>query len=110
VAAAALASLEGALLHLMLGDIDSQAVFNWMAAAPIVIFGAPTGAYLVSILPRVKVLYFVAALCIFQFVWTLQQTAHTSTEWQFVAMAMVVAVVTLLVLYRTGKHRAAGHI
>jgi uncharacterized protein (DUF983 family) len=82
-------------------------MFNWMAAAPIVVFGAPTGAYLVSILPRVKVLYFVSGLCVFQFVWTLQQTAHSTTEWEFVAIAMVVAVVTLLTLYQTGKHRAA---
>ncbi|HEX4277853.1 MAG TPA: sulfite exporter TauE/SafE family protein [Bryobacteraceae bacterium] len=107
VAAAALASVEGTILHLLVGDIDSQAMFNWMAAAPIVVFGAPTGAYLVSILPRVKVLYFVSGLCVFQFVWTLQQTAHSTTEWEFVAIAMVVAVVTLLTLYQTGKHRAA---
>lgn len=103
VSAAALASIEGAALHLYMGDIDSQALFNWLAAGPIVIFGAPTGAYLVSILPRIKVLYFVSALCIFQFVWTLQQTAHSSTEWWFVAIAMVLAVVVLFTLYKTGK-------
>jgi uncharacterized membrane protein YfcA len=105
VAAAALASVEGALLHLLIGDIDEQATFNWMAAAPIVVFGAPTGAWLVSILPRVRVLYFVAALCIFQFFWTLQQTAHSATEWWFVSIAMVVAIATLLALYRAGKLR-----
>jgi uncharacterized protein len=103
VSAAALASIEGAALHLYLGDIDSQALFNWLAASPVVIFGAPTGAYLVSILPRIKVLYFVSALCVFQFIWTLQQTAHSRTEWWFVAIAMVVAVVVLSTLYRTGK-------
>jgi uncharacterized membrane protein YfcA len=106
VSAAALASVEGAALHLYLGDIDTPALLNWLAAGPVVLFGAPTGAYLVSILPRVKVLYFVSALCGFQFVWTLQQTAHTSTEWWFVAIAMVVAVITLSTLYRTGQHRA----
>jgi uncharacterized membrane protein YfcA len=105
VSAAALASLEGALLHLIAGDIDSQSIFNWFAAAPIVIFGAPAGAYLVSILPRMKVLYFVSALCIFQFIWTLQQTAKGAAEWGFVAIAMVVAVATLLALYRVGKRR-----
>ena len=106
VSAAALASIEGAMLHVYMGDIDSQALFNWLAAAPIVIFGAPTGAYLVSILPRMKVLYFVSFLCVFQFIWTLQQTAHTMTEWWFVAVAMVVAVVVLSVLYRSGKRAA----
>jgi uncharacterized membrane protein YfcA len=106
VSAAALASMEGAALHLYLGDVDSQAFFNWLAAAPVVIFGAPTGAYLVSILPRMKVLYFVSALCVLQFIWTLQQTAHSSTEWWFVAAAMVVAVAVLSVLYQTGKSAA----
>jgi uncharacterized protein len=103
VSAAALASIEGAALHLYLGDIDSQAIFNWLAAGPIVIFGAPIGTYLVSILPRMKVLYFVAFLCVFQFIWNLQQTAHSSGEWWFVAVAMVVAVVILSALYGTGK-------
>jgi len=107
VSAAALASVEGAALHLYLGDIDSQALFNWLAASPIVIFGAPTGAWLVSILPRMKVLYFVSGLCVFQFIWTLQQTAHSSLEWWFVAIAMALAVVILSVLYRTGKSAVA---
>jgi uncharacterized membrane protein YfcA len=107
VSAAALASIEGAALHLYLGDIDRQAFYNWLAAGPIVIFGAPTGTYLVSILPRMKVLYFVSALCVLQFIWTLQQTAHSRTEWWFVAVAMVVAVVVLSTLYRTGKATAA---
>jgi len=107
VCAAALASIEGAILHIYMGDVDSQAVFNWLAAGPIVIFGAPTGAFLMSILPRMKVLYFVAGLCVFQFAWTLQQTAHSSTEWWFVAIAMAVAVVVLMTLYRAGKRVAA---
>lgn len=103
VCAAALASIEGAALHIYMGDVDTQAIFNWLAAGPIVIFGAPTGAFLMSILPRMRVLYFVAGLCIFQFIWTLQQTAHSSTEWWFVAIAMVIAVVVLMTLYRAGK-------
>jgi uncharacterized membrane protein YfcA len=103
VSAAALASIEGAALHIYLGDISSQALFDWFAAGPIVIFGAPTGTYLVSVLPRIKVLYFVAFLCVFQFVWNLQQTAHSSTEWWFVAVAMLVAIVVLTTLYRTGR-------
>jgi uncharacterized membrane protein YfcA len=107
VCAAALASIEGAALHVYMGDIDSQSLFNWLAAGPIVIFGATTGTYLVSILPRIKVLYFVSFLCVFQFIWTLQQTAHTSTEWWFVAVAMLIAVVVLRTLYRTGQKTVA---
>ncbi|HXJ39955.1 MAG TPA: sulfite exporter TauE/SafE family protein [Bryobacteraceae bacterium] len=107
VCAAALASIVGAALHILIGDVGHEAFMNWMAAGPIVIFGAPTGTWLVSVLPRVRVLYFVAGLCIFQFVWTLWQTAHTQSEWIFVAGAMVVAGTTLSVLYRIGKKSVA---
>lgn len=108
VSAAALASVEGALLHGYLRDIDQETIFNWLAATPLVIFGAPIGTYLVSILPRTKVLYFVSFLCVFQFVWTLYQTAHTRLEWSFVGIAMVVAVTLLITLYRIGKSAAAS--
>lgn len=105
VCAAALASIEGAAIHMYIGDVDRTSVMNWLAAVPIVIFGAPAGAYLVSILPRIRVLYFVSALCVFQFRWTLQQTAKTANEWWFVADAMVVAVFVLNFLYRRGRAR-----
>jgi uncharacterized membrane protein YfcA len=105
VSAAALASIAGAAMHLWLGDIDRQAAMNWLAAGPIVIFGAPIGTWLAARLPRVKVLYFVSGLCIFQFLWTLQQTAHGSTEWIFVAVAMSVGPLLLFTLYRLGKRR-----
>jgi len=105
VSAAALASLIGAALHLWIGDIDRAAAMNWLAAGPIVIFGAPIGTWLGSRLPRVKVLYFVSGLCVFQFLWTLQQTAHGPTEWIFVAVAMSIGLVLLFTLYKTGKRR-----
>ena len=107
VSAAALASIVGAALHLGLHDIDSNAFYNWLAAGPIVIFGAPTGTWLVSVLPRVKVLYFVSTLCVLQFVWNLQQTAHSATEWIFVVVAMAIAVIGLMTLYKAGKKNAA---
>jgi uncharacterized membrane protein YfcA len=108
VSAAALASIVGAAVHVWLGDVGHEAFMNWMAAGPIVIFGAPTGTWLVSVLPRVRVLYFVGGLCIFQFVWTCWQTAHTQAEWFFVAGAMVVAGATLTALYKTGRSRQAA--
>ena len=106
VSAAALASIQGAALHGYLGDLDQQSIYNWLAATPIVIFGAPAGTWLVSVLPRIRVLYFVSGLCIFQFIWTLQQTAHRPSDWLFAAGAMTFAVAVLTLLYRTGKSSA----
>jgi len=105
VCAAALASIEGAALHLWMGDVDRGAVMNWLAAGPIVIFGAPAGTWIVSVVPRIRILYLVSGLCVFQFIWTLQQTAHSRTEWAFVAAAMALAIFLLVTLYKTGKRR-----
>lgn len=106
VSAAALASIQGAALHGYLGDLDQQSIYNWLSATPIVIFGAPAGAWLVSVLPRIKVLYFVSGLCVFQFIWTLQQTARLPADWLFAAGAMTFAGTVLTLLYKTGKSSA----
>ena len=104
VSAAAIASIEGAALHLSVGNIGREAFYNWLAAAPIVIFGAPTGAYVMTVLPRVGILYFVSGLCVFQFVWTLSQAARGATEWLFVVIALSIATIVFSVLYCFGRH------
>ena len=78
VSAMAIASVMGTALHLVMGDIAPEVFYTWMACGPIVVFGAPFGAFLVSVIPRVRTLYFVSALCVVQFVWTLQQVAAGS--------------------------------
>lgn len=44
---------------------------NWLAAAPIVVLGAPLGAFIVDRVGRTPTLLFVSILCIGQFVWTM---------------------------------------
>lgn len=44
---------------------------NWLAAAPVVALGAPLGVFIVNRIGRMPTLYFVAVLCIGQFVWTI---------------------------------------
>ena len=43
---------------------------NWLAAAPIVVLGAPLGAFVVDKIGRTPTLFFVSLLCIGQFIWT----------------------------------------
>jgi uncharacterized membrane protein YfcA len=105
VCAAALASAEGVALHMWLGDIERRSVMDLLAAGPLAIFGAPAGAWLASVVPRARLLYFVAALCVFQFFWTLQQVARGRPEWTFTGFAMCVAAILLFALYRAGKRR-----
>lgn len=107
VSAMAIASVMGIALHAAIGDIEREVFYNWLAAAPIVVFGAPLGAFLVSVIPRVRTLYFVSALCVVQFVWTLRQVNPTAGQWMLVLASLCVAVVAFYLLYRLGKRRAA---
>jgi len=102
VSAMAVTSVMGIALHAALGDIGSEVFYNWLAAAPIVVFGAPFGAFLVSIIPRVRTLYFVSALCLIQFIWTLRQVNPSPKEWTLVGAALLAAVTGFYLLYRRG--------
>jgi uncharacterized membrane protein YfcA len=109
ICAGALASAGGVALHIWLGDLGRRAVMDLFAAGPLGIFGAPCGAWVGGILPRSRLLYFVAALCVFQFLWTLQQAARGRAEWIFTGIAMCVAAMALFALYSIGKAgRARG--
>ena len=108
VSAMAVASVLGTALHLAIGDIAPEVFYTWMACGPIVVFGAPFGAFLVSVIPRVRTLYFVSALCVVQFVWTLQQVAAGPQEWALVACGLSFAVLGFYWMYRAGKARAAA--
>ena len=93
----------GLAVHLWLGDIPRDVVMKFLAAGPLVIFGAPIGTYIVSIIPRIRTLYFVSTLCIVQFVWTLNRLERTTTEWIFVAVAMTLASTAFALMYRSGR-------
>jgi uncharacterized membrane protein YfcA len=110
VSAAALCSIEGAALHAIVGDFDRETILNWLAAGPVVILGAPIGAWLTTRIPRKPVIGFVCFLCLLQFAFTLRQSAAAAREWRFVAAAMLVTLGTLTVLYRFGKRRELNRL
>jgi uncharacterized protein len=106
VSAMAVASVMGTALHLAIGDIEPAVFYNWMACGPIVVFGAPFGAFLVSVIPRMRILYLVSALCVVQFVWTLSQVKPGPSEWALVACSLTVAAAGFYALYRAGRSPA----
>lgn len=81
----AVTSLVGIATKNLLGDVQPGVFENWIAAAPIVIFGAPLGAFVVNRIGRAPTLFFVSLLCLGQFVWTL------STEWSRLGIPGLVA-------------------
>ncbi|MCA9694214.1 MAG: sulfite exporter TauE/SafE family protein [Nannocystaceae bacterium] len=101
----AASSVMGVVLHLLIGDLDAEVFYHWMAASPVVILGAPLGAFLVSVISREKTLYFVAVLCVLQFVWTLHQVEVGALQAVFVVANLALASLGFLLLYRLGRAR-----
>jgi uncharacterized membrane protein YfcA len=102
----AAASVMGVALHVAIGDIHDEVFFSWLAASPIVILGAPIGAFLVSVLARQKTLYIVAILCVLQFGWTVSALQPSAGEWLFTALSLSLAAAGFVVLYRLGLPRS----
>jgi uncharacterized protein len=66
----AFTSVLGIAVKILFTGVQPGVFENWIAAAPIVALGAPLGAFVVSVVGRKPTLFFVAVLCVGQFVWT----------------------------------------
>ncbi len=99
----AASSLMGTALHLVIGDLNAEVFHNWLAAAPVVILGAPLGAIFVNWISRKATLYFVGLLCLAQFVWTLYEVELDGGGWAFVAFNLFAATLGFSILYRVGS-------
>ena len=69
----AFTSLVGIATKAAFTGVQPGVYENWLAAAPVVAFGAPLGAFMVDFIGRKPTLFFVAILCVGQLLWTLQQ-------------------------------------
>ncbi|MAY75792.1 MAG: permease [Phycisphaerae bacterium] len=100
-------SLVGLLTEATLGRLSSEVLYHWLAAAPVVLAGAPLGALALQIIPRLPTMIFVAALCLVQLVW---MCVHVGVGWAAVGgvvAAMLVANGVFHLLYVSGKRIAA---
>ncbi len=102
VSAMGATSVMGVAIHLWLGDIPHDITTKFLAAGPLVIFGAPLGAYVVSVIPRIRTLYFVSLLGVVQFVWTLYGLTGTTVESVFVLLSLTMAGAAFYSMYRLG--------
>lgn len=105
VIAMAITSVLGAALHIAIGDLGQEVFHAWLAASPVVILGAPLGAFLVSRISRLKTLYFVAVLCVLQFAWTIREVRPSVGQLVFVTANLLVATAGFVALYRLGRRR-----
>ncbi len=84
-------SVVGTGLSLIDGSVEPEVVSNWLAASPVVLFGAPIGAFMVSRIPRGPTLIFVSLLCILQLVWTISRV-ELSQKQLLVVLGAVLAM------------------
>ncbi|WP_308366917.1 MULTISPECIES: sulfite exporter TauE/SafE family protein [unclassified Microbulbifer] len=63
-------SVVGVVVKSVGGGWHPEVYGNWLAAAPVVILGAPLGVFIVSLIDRKLTLLIVALLCVGQLVWT----------------------------------------
>ena len=103
VSAMAVTSVVGVAARLCAGEISQDVMMKFLAAGPLVIFGAPIGTYIVSVIPRIRTLYVISILCVVQFVWTLTRLERTLAEWLFVVVSIGSASTVFYWMYRAGK-------
>jgi uncharacterized membrane protein YfcA len=109
----AFTSLVAVATRALLGCLDASApvlhpgvLEHWLAAAPIVVIGAPLGALAVSLIPRTGTLALVALLCLAQLAWICAQARLSPLEIAWVAAAAL-GLAGLLELLRAQGRRAA---
>jgi len=70
VIAMAVTAIYGTVTAAATGALEPELLGHWIAAAPVVLFGAPLGALVVQMLHRRPTLVIVSILCLAQLVWT----------------------------------------
>ena len=106
----AMASLSavGLATRALLGGAPPAVYLHWLAAAPVVVLGAPLGAWMVQRMPRAPTLLIVSALCVAQFIWT---CVHERVDGSTLALALAGVGAFLLIfqaLYRHGLRLETG--
>lgn len=100
-------SLVGICTNWLLGNLNAEVFANWLAASPIVILGAPLGAWIVTLISRTPTLYFVALLCVGQFIWTCIDKSLPGTTIALACLAVVVFQLAFHALYAAGNRMAS---
>ena len=98
-------SLFGLVTKTLFGSLQPGVFENWLGAAPVVILGAPLGAFIVNRIGRTSTLLVVSILCVGQFLWTLQN------EWGALGILGAGIALAGVLLFNLGfeyLHRVGG--
>lgn len=99
----AFTSVVGLCSFAALDAIEPQIFDLWLAAAPVVVLGAPLGALIVHFMPRKPTLVLVSALCIGQFIWTCVDQRVSGLVLAFSVAGVLLFNAVFHLLYQTGR-------
>jgi len=104
----AINSVMGSVYATALGRMTPEVFYNWAAAAPVVLFGAPLGALMMRLIPKAPTMVFVALLCVAQLVWAVVNVGAGWIEIVSVAAAVLVLNGAFHMLDRLGRRLVDG--
>ena len=91
----AFTSVLGIIVKNLFTGVQEGVFENWLAAAPVVAVGAPLGAFVVGLIGRKPTLYFVAVLCVGQFIWTCHNERAALGVWGLAGAVLAVGICLL---------------
>lgn len=108
VIAMAALSIVGVATRAALGGAHPEVYLNWLSAAPVVVLGAPLGAWMVQLIPRATTLWIVSLLCVGQFVWVIVDERVSGWPLGSALAGVAACVGVFQLLYRRGLRLTAG--
>jgi uncharacterized membrane protein YfcA len=105
----AFTSIVGALNAASMGQIDPPVLAKWLAAAPVVLLGAPLGVLMMRLIPKGVTLVIVSILCLGQFFWALGEVGLTWVTVGGSVLAVLALNACFHVMYRLSQPVPPSH-
>lgn len=98
-------SVVGICMNMALGVVPPTVFSYWLAASPVVIFGAPLGVAVALFLPRWAVLGVVNLLCLLQFLWMGFHEDLSLAGWGWATLGVAVGWLLFEGVYKRSRRR-----
>jgi uncharacterized membrane protein YfcA len=99
-------SVIGIAMNGLLDVVPSTVFYYWLAASPLVLFGAPLGVAVALLIPRWAVLGVVNVLCLLQFFWTGVHEHLSPGGWALAVGGVALGWLIFEGIYARGRRRA----